>query len=87
MKLKKLQYFKVQADVIEKECEGIQFVFTYGAQSKDQAVGTLFAENGDGLALRMKTLNGDIFKITTGVDIYPELGLITYADFFDINRK
>jgi hypothetical protein len=80
MDVKKLAYFKVGADVIEEKCKGITFVFPCGLKNTEQMVGTLFCEDKDPLALRMRTLSGEIQKIKLPVDIYPSLGLITYRN-------
>lgn len=80
MDVKKLAYFKVGADEIEEKCKGITFVFCYGLKNTEQMVGTLFSEDGDSLALRMRSLSGEIHKIKLPVDIYPSLGLITYRE-------
>lgn len=76
--IEKLSYFKVNANVIEAKCKGITFVFTT-LNNTDQIIGTLFAKNNDPLALRIKELNGKVHSLLTPVDIYPSLGLITYA--------
>lgn len=83
MDVEKLAYFTVGADVIEEQCKDITFVFTT-LKNTDQVIGTLFAKEGDPLALRIRTLNGDVHKISTPVDIYPSLGVITYRNSYKI---
>jgi hypothetical protein len=86
MTVEKLAYFKVGADVIEEKCKGITFVFTI-FNNLDQFVGTLFAEDGDPLALRMKSSDVQIYSILTPVDIYPSLGLMTYKESYTITHS
>lgn len=83
---KKLVYPKNTAVEIEEECKGQIFVLTQ-ADRVTQTVGTLFAEDGDIFSLRVKTINGDIHSIKTGVEIYPDLGLIVYSGLFNINYR
>lgn len=86
MKDEKLAYFIVGADVIEEKCKGITFVFCI-LKKTDQCIGTLFAEDGDPLSLRMKTIDGEILSILNPVDIYPSLGLITYKDSYTVTNN
>lgn len=60
------------------------FMFSY---LDTQIVGTLFAGDNDGYMLRVKTIEGHVHKIGTYVDIYPEMGLITFAAAFDIKSN
>jgi hypothetical protein len=84
-KVEKLVYFTLGADEIEEKCKGITFVLTT-LKNTDQVVGTLFAENGDPQALRIREISGQIHHLLVPVDIYPSLGLITYRNTVDISR-
>ena len=85
MDIEKLAYFEVEADVIEEKCKGITFVFTT-LKRTDQIIGTLFAADGDPYALRIRELDGTEHKISTPVDVYPTMGLITYRNSYKINN-
>ena len=67
---------KVNAVEVETMCTGKTLIFTVLGK---QLIGTLHAEDGDPLALRLKTAEGIKF-IATGVDVYPALGIITFCN-------
>ncbi len=76
---------KHDAVEIAERCKGITFVLTQ-ADEQTQSVGTLFAEDGCALSLRVLTSAG-VHKIHTAVAIYPGLGLIVYPSIFTIEYK
>jgi hypothetical protein len=50
-------------------------------------VGTLFARDDDELALGMRLINGTEHSIVCYVDIYPEMGVVTFAGSFNIKSN
>ncbi len=81
----KLQYPKThKAYAIAERCKGISFVFTY-LKDTDQHVGTLVAV--DDLCLRLHTDTGEVIALTAWIDIYPELGLITYINRLKVTES
>jgi hypothetical protein len=77
---KKLTYLGKHdgADIV-KACEGRQMMFSY---LDKQVVGKFWIEQGDRYALRL----GD-HSMLTGIDVYPELGLVTFASCLDIKNN
>jgi hypothetical protein len=76
----KLRYpTKNNGEEIVNACKGKIMMFTYLDQ---QHVGEFRIEDGDRYALRL----GDIHMLT-GIDVYPEMGLVTFANAFDIKSN
>ena len=73
-KVEVMHYPTTSATVIAKRCEGITFIFNF---IEEQIIGEVFAQAGN--ELRIRSSSGVVTKLVTGFDIYPNLGLITFA--------
>jgi hypothetical protein len=83
MQVEKLQYFSIGADVIEEKCKDVTFVFNMLGKTKP-LIGNLFSLDGDPLALRLRALDGEVYKVSCPVDVYPSLGVITHRNAYQI---
>ena len=50
-------------------------------------IGKLFAKDGDELSLRVRHADGSVHQILTPVDLYPELGLMTFANIITVTSE
>ena len=68
-----------QGDEIVEACKGKTMIFSY---LDKQIVGEFWLEDNCPLSLRLADQ-----KMLTGLDVYPEIGLVTFAGAFEIKGK